>query len=98
MSEGNAIAAVLLPNGDVHKEDEHTYYLGTVRVTGDDLEVSTPSPLIAEISIQGLGEPTVPCLQQLGWRVRVLPEQTQQPVHGRTNGILLRVVRESAES
>ena len=97
MPDGEALAGVLLPNGDVYSADDHTYYPGAVRVTGDDLEVSSPSPLIAEISINDLSEPTVSCLEQLGWGVRVVSGQGQEPVHGRTNWIFLRVVRENNE-
>ena len=96
MPDGESIAAVLLPNGDVRKEDEPTYLLGSIKIASDEQDVSTPPPLIAEISISNIREPTVSCLQQLVWSVRVLPGQTREPIHGRTNGILLRVVRDSA--
>ena len=82
MPNGEAISGVLLLNGDVYREDDHAYFLGTVRVTGEDLDVASPLPLITELSINDLREPSVPCLEQLGWRVRVVPGQTQEPIHG----------------
>ena len=84
-----AMDAILSPNGDVHAAHEHTYYLGSVLRSGE----TTDNPLVVEIDVTNLGEPVVPILEHQGWRVRVVAGQGEEPIHGRVNGIELRVVR-----
>lgn len=83
-SKESAMDAVLLPNGDVHAAQQHTYYLGTIHRSGRSAE---GQPLVAEIDIAELGEPTVPILQSMGWRVRVVAGQGREPVQGRFRGV-----------
>ena len=86
--------AVLLPNGDVHAAGDHGYLLGSILRSG---EVPGGQSLVVEMNIAELGQPTVPILDTMGWRVRVVEGQGDEPAHGRSNGVELRVVRPSED-
>ena len=89
-SHDPALDAVLLPNGDVRTERDPGYYLGSILHSGQFPE---GQPLLVEIDVGNLGRPAVAILDTFGWRVRVLGGQGSEPIHGRVNGIELRVVR-----
>ena len=96
MTSQEAISAVLLlPDGEVWHADDTGYSLGSIFASQDDLDLSNSRPLIAKINVSELGAPTVEYHQQEGWRVHVLAGQGQEPIQGRTNVILLRVVSET---
>ena len=86
--EDSEMEAILLRNGDVYAAHEHTYLLGTVRAAGHEY---SDNPLQVEIDLSEMGEPTVPIRESQGWKVRVLPGQGKEPVHGRSSGIELRI-------